>query len=77
MLEKIKEIIVDKMDMDASLITEEASFENDLKIDSLDLFDLVMSFEESFGVEIPPEDLEGIKTVGDMMNYLKGKGIED
>lgn len=76
MLEKIQEVIAEKLDIDAATITAESSFEEDLKIDSLDLFDLVMTLEDSFGVEIPPEDLENIKTVGAMIDYLKGKGVE-
>ena len=75
MLEKITELLVEKLDIDASKVTEDASFAEDLGIDSLDLFDLVMSFEEEFGIEIPAEELEDLKTVGDMVNYLNNKGV--
>lgn len=75
MLEKITNLLVEKLDIDATTVSESASFSGDLGIDSLDLFDLVMTFEEEFGVEIPAEDLENIKTVGDMINYLSGKGV--
>ena len=46
-------------------------------MDSLDLFELVMAFEEEYGIEIPTEDLENIKTVGDIIEYMKNKGVED
>lgn len=75
MLEKITELLVEKLDIDASKVTEDATFSEDLGIDSLDLFDLVMSFEEEFGIEIPAEDLEGLKTVGAMVKYLDDKGV--
>ena len=57
-------------------ITEASNFKDDLGADSLDLFELVMSLEEEFGVEIPSEDLENIATVGDVMEYMKAKGVE-
>lgn len=75
MLEKITNLLVEKLDIDAALVTEGASFSEDLGIDSLDLFDLVMSFEEEFDIEIPAEELEGLKTVGDMVKYLNDKGV--
>ncbi|MCQ2525996.1 MAG: acyl carrier protein [Lachnospiraceae bacterium] len=74
MLEKLTELIVEKLDVDAEKVTNETSFKEDLEIDSLDLFDLVMNVEEAFGVEIPSEDLENIKTVGDMVAYLESHG---
>lgn len=74
MVEKIAEILKDKLDIDN--VTAESDFKKDLEIDSLDLFDLVMSLEETFGVEIPSEDLESIATVGDMVNYLKEHGAQ-
>ncbi len=57
-------------------ITEDSSFKDDLGADSLDLFELVMAFEEEYGVEIPSEDLEKITTVGDIVEYMKSKGVE-
>ena len=58
-------------------ITEETNFKDDLNADSLDLFELVMALEEVFGTEIPSEDLEKLETVGDVMEYLAAKGIEE
>ncbi len=77
MLEKIKSIIVEQLDIEASLITEEAGFKDELGVDSLDLFELVMALEEEFGVEIPSEDLESVVTVQDIMDYLKAKGVQE
>lgn len=71
MLEKIKEIVAESLGVDAATITEETSFKDDLGADSLDLFEMVMAFEEEFEVEIPSEDLEKIATVGDVVKYLE------
>ena len=71
MLEQIKELVADKLGADAEAITEKTSFKEDLGADSLDLFEMVMSLEESCGVEIPTEDLEQMKTVGDVVKYLE------
>ncbi|MCI5494523.1 MAG: acyl carrier protein [Lachnospiraceae bacterium] len=76
MLEKMAEIISEQLNLDGVEITEASNFKDDLGADSLDLFELVMSLEEEFGVEIPSEDLEKIATVGDVMQYLKDKGVE-
>ncbi|MDD6733241.1 MAG: acyl carrier protein [Lachnospiraceae bacterium] len=76
MLEKIRAIIVKQLNVDGSIITEETSFKDDLGADSLDLFELVMAFEEEFGAEMPQDDLDGITTVGDVIEYLKQAGIE-
>ena len=76
MLEKLKEIIADQLNIEADTITEETAFKEDLGVDSLDLFEIVMAFEEAYGIEIPSEDLEGLTTVGSVMNYLKEKGAE-
>ena len=65
MLEKIKEITAESLGADAGTITEETSFKEDLGADSLDLFEMVMAFEEAFEVEIPSEDLEQIQTDAD------------
>lgn len=67
MLEKIKEMIAEQLNVDAAEITEATSFKDDLGADSLDLFELVMALEEEYGVEIPSEDLEKITTVGAVM----------
>lgn len=76
MLEKMKEMIADQLNVDAETITEASNFKDDLGADSLDLFELVMSLEEEYNVEIPSEDLEKIATVGEIMDYLKDKGVE-
>ena len=70
MLERIKEITVENLGISADEITENTSFKEDLGVDSLDLFELVMELEEEFEVEIPAEDLETLVTVGDVMNYI-------
>ena len=71
MLEKMKEMLAEQLNCEASIITPETSFKDDLGADSLDLFELVMAFEEAFEVEIPSEDLEQIQTVGDVVKYLE------
>ena len=76
MLEKLVAIIEEKLNVEGMEITEATSFQDDLDADSLDLFELTMALEEEFGVEIPSEDLEKIVTVNDVIEYLKGKGVE-
>ena len=76
MLERVVEIIQEQLNLDGVEITEDSSFKDDLGADSLDLFELVMSLEEEYGVEIPSEDLEKILTVNDVIEYLKTKGVE-
>lgn len=71
MLEKIKEIAADSLGADANSLTKDTSFKEDLGADSLDLFEMVMALEEEFEVEIPTEDLENIKTIGDVETYLQ------
>lgn len=73
MLEKMKEIIEEKLCVDGVEITEATSFIDDLEADSLDLFELVMTLEEEFGVEISSEEFEGLKTVGDVMEFIEKK----
>jgi acyl carrier protein len=70
---KVKEIIVENLGVDAEKVTEEASFVEDLGADSLDTVELVMAFEEEFDVEIPDEDAEKMRTVGEAIAYLKNK----
>lgn len=77
MLEKMKEMVADQLNVDAAEITAETSFKDDLGADSLDLFELVMALEEEYNVEIPSEDLEKLTTVGSVMDYLKSKGVEE
>ena len=76
MLEKMKEIIADQLGVSEDEVTLEASFKEDLDADSLDLFELVMALEDEYSVEIPAEDLEKLTSVGEVMDYLKAKGVE-
>lgn len=76
MLEKIKEILSEQLNLDPEEITETSSFREDLGVDSLDLFELVMGLEEETGFEIPTEELTNMKTVGDVVAYLQENGIE-
>lgn len=71
---KVKEIIVDQLGVEADKVRMEASFIDDLGADSLDIVELVMAMEEEFDLEIPDEDAEKMKTVGDVVNYLQAKG---
>lgn len=77
MLEKLAAVLREQLNLEDVEITEKSNFKDDLGADSLDLFELVMSLEEEFGVEIPSEDLEKIATVGDVVNYLKEHGVEE
>jgi acyl carrier protein len=74
--EKIKEIIVEQLGVNADQVTTNASFIEDLGADSLDTVELVMAFEEEFGAEIPDEDAEKLTTVGGVISYMQEKGIE-
>lgn len=71
MFEEMKELIAEGLSIDESKITEESSFKDDLGADSLDLFELVMSLEDKYDVEIPSEELEKLLTVGDVMKYIE------
>ncbi len=68
---KVREIIINELGVDPEKVTPEASFVEDLGADSLDTVELVMAFEEEFGVDIPDEDAEQLRTVGDAIRYLK------
>ena len=70
---KVKEIVMDKLGVEDSQITPEASFTNDLGADSLDIVELVMGFESEYDISIPDEDAEKIGTVGDAIKFLKEK----
>lgn len=76
MLERVVEIIKDQLNLEGIEITEESSFKDDIGADSLDLFELVMAFEEEYGIEIPTEELESISTVGDIVEFMKSKGVD-
>ncbi len=70
---KVKEIIVEQLGVDEAQVNAEASFIDDLGADSLDTVELVMAFEEKFDIEIPDEDAEKMRTVGDAIEYLNSK----
>jgi len=72
--EKVKQIIVEQLQVDEAEVTPTASFQEDLGADSLDVVELVMQFEEAFDLEIPDEEAEKIKTVQDAVDYIKKNG---
>lgn len=74
--DKVKKIIVDQLDVEEDKVTEAASITDDLGADSLDVVDLVMSFEEEFDIEIPDDQVEKIKIVGDIVKFIEEK-VED
>ena len=74
--ERVKEIIIDGLGVNADQVTPEASFVNDLGADSLDTVELIMAFEEEFGAEIPDEYAEKLTTVGAVIDYLREKGFD-
>ena len=69
--EKVKNILIDQLDVEEEKVTPEASITDDLGADSLDIVDLVMSLEEEFDLEIPDDQVENIKTVGDIVKYIE------
>ncbi|MDQ6829375.1 MAG: acyl carrier protein [Gemmatimonadota bacterium] len=71
--EKVKEIIAKELGVEREKLTDDASFMEDLGADSLDTVELVMEFEKEFNIDIPDEDAEKLRTVGDALNYLRGK----
>ena len=76
MLEKMKSMIAAQLGVKEETITKESNLKEDLGADSLDLFQLVMDLEDEYAIKIPSEDLESLVTVGDVMEYLKEKGVE-
>lgn len=76
MLEKMKKILSEQLDIDENEITPESRFKEDLDADSLDLFELLTTLEEQYDIEIRAEDMEGLTTVGKVIDYLESKGIE-
>lgn len=74
--DKVKDIIVEQLGVNADQVNPDASFIDDLGADSLDTVELVMAFEEEFGAEIPDEDAEKLTNVGTVISYLKDKGFE-
>ena len=75
MEEQVKAIVAEKLGVNADQVKPESSFVDDLGADSLDTVELVMAFEEKFNIEIPDEDAEKMKTVGNAISYLKSKGV--
>lgn len=71
MLDKVIEIIRNQLGIDDAEITEDTNFKDDLGVDSLDLLELVMAFEEEYNIELNPEELEDIQTVGDVMEFIR------
>ena len=71
--QKVKDIIADELGVEQDKLTDEASFMDDLNADSLDTVELVMAFEKEFDIDIPDEDAEKLRTVGDALNYLREK----
>ncbi|MDY5022595.1 MAG: acyl carrier protein [Blautia sp.] len=76
MIERMRELISEQLNCDAEMITPDTSFKDDLGADSLDLFELVMALEDEYNVEIPAEELAELNTVGDVIEYLKNRGVE-
>ncbi len=74
--DKVKQIIMDKLGVSEDQVTAEASFIDDLNADSLDIVELVMELEDAFGIEIPDEDAEKLKTVQNAIDYLRGRVAE-
>ncbi|MBT8402920.1 MAG: acyl carrier protein [Gemmatimonadetes bacterium] len=73
---KVREIIINELGVEPEKVTDEASFVEDLGADSLDTVELVMAFEEEFGFDIPDEDAETLRTVGDAIGYMKKRAAE-
>jgi acyl carrier protein len=73
-MEKVKAVIVDQLTVEEDDVTEDAAFVDDLGADSLDIVELVMALEEEFGVSIPDEDAEKIRTVGDAVSFISSNG---
>ncbi len=71
--EKVKSVIVDQLGIDEAEVTMEANFTDDLGVDSLEIFEIVMSLEEAFEIEIPNEDIENIKDVKGIVKYIEAK----
>ena len=75
--ERVATIVCNQLDVEKDKVKPEASFINDLGADSLDIVELVMEFEEEFNTNIPDEDAEGIRTVGDVISYIKNQELKE
>ena len=76
MLERMREMIAEQLNCEAETITADTSFKDDLGADSLDLFELVMALEDEYNLDIPAEELNDLNTVGDVIEYLKDRGVD-
>ena len=76
MIEKMKKMLAEQLNIDEESITPEVSFKDDLGADSLDLVELVMALEDEYNIEMPSDDLAKMNTVGDVIDFLKSRGIE-
>ena len=76
MLEAIKEILIQYTEVEKSLITEDSNLQNDLELNSFDVRNIVVDFEDTFDIEIPDEDVSGLVTVKDIEEYLAEKGVQ-
>ena len=76
MLERMREMIAEQLNCEAETITADTSFKDDLGADSLDLFELVMALEDEYNLESPAEELNDLNTVGDVIEYLKDRGVD-
>lgn len=74
--EQVKKILCDRLDLDEEQVTEDSEVIDDLGADSLDIVDLVMTLEEEFDTEIPDEDIENLRTVGDIVKYIEERSAE-
>lgn len=74
--EQVKKILYDQLDLDEEQVTEDSEVIDDLGADSLDIVDLVMTLEEEFDTEIPDEDIENLRTVGDIVKYIEERSAE-
>lgn len=77
MLEKMRVLLAEQLNCEGGSITLDTSFQEDLGVDSLDLLELVMALEEEYEIEIPAEELTNLRTVGEVITYLKEKGAEE
>jgi len=77
LFEQVKEIIVQELSVPEEKVKDSSTFEGDLRADSLDVVELVMELEEKFEIEIPEEDFEKIKTVGDLVRYIESKASDE
>ena len=76
LFERVQQLIAKELNVKESEVTESASFDGDLKADSLDVVELIMALEDEFSIDIPDEDAEKIRTVGDAVRYLEEKNVQ-